>query len=97
MALEKWKQRAWLNPSRHPDNGFIIATVKDDGWSVDAELVIGDCRKSVTLDFSFDTVAGKRQRISKARAMIRMLEAFIEELQQYEYEVKRPEAKRWGK
>lgn len=68
--------RRWLNPKGSYDSGFIIANV-EAGWrkgSTDATLRVGDCNRTVTLEFSYDTPVQRRERLAKIDRMIEMLE-----------------------
>ena len=87
-------ERRFLNRPGFHRGAYVLAEVQDtsdwgphprgkDGWENPepvAELEIKDCSRSITLEFDWDSAAGRRNSLHKVDTLIRALERFREGL-----------------
>jgi len=62
--------RQWLNPKSSSDTGAISVTATAEAYGVEAEVVIRDCARQITLDFSFCGKTELKQRTVKLNKII---------------------------
>ena len=74
----KYYKREFLN--KKEGIAVIESTVKCTGNWIEAELVITDCYRRVTLDFTSNSKQKRREMYDKVYVMINHLEKFAEAL-----------------
>ena len=81
-------KRKWINPKSHDDNGWISYNVNSD-YGLNAEFMIADCSRTITLNFSTysQSKKGAMQRADKINTLIEALTEFREALgEAWQYE-----------
>ena len=79
------RTRKFLNIQGYSGNAYIAAAVEDStnhregehGWPwTDIELVISDCSRIISFDFSLDTPGGRRNSLRKIAILVDTLTEF---------------------
>lgn len=92
MDSKDFYRREWLNLPQFHGGAHLIASVsyrsarRGDAAHVDAQLVIADCGRTVTLDFGVwgddDLTADRRNALHKARLLSRTVGEMVVALEQ---------------
>ena len=84
--MHRFYRRTFLNRRGHHAGAYVLADVSVEreparGPWVDAALTVADCHRIATLDFTFNTDAGRENALRKARLLRDVVNAFTDALE----------------
>lgn len=87
-AGKRLAKRAWLNPVGSYSNGVMKVCVEPGYWAGRCEgtVMIGDCRRLVELDFSYNSPAEQKAAVRKLDKIMDMLDLVKSAIASGDYE-----------
>ena len=85
------RKRFWLSPVKDEDSYMVVNTgtyphwVKEKVDCFEADVILADCYKRVTIDFSMDAESKRKGRLQKVNKLIAALELLKQEIENHDF------------